>query len=187
LGARTVRGFVVTGRPGGVWVRGWMRGVGEVSRTRGGSGDRPGAGDQPTGAAPADVQWLLNHLRGVVAASSVVWAGRGMTLRQIITVHLIGALAPIALLDLAEVLGTRSPATSAMVDRLAQAGLVSRVPDPQDGRRVQLALTTEAASIIGETNPDTARRLHAVLRSMSPQIRRHVLDVLRDGVRRSST
>jgi DNA-binding MarR family transcriptional regulator len=105
-----------------------------------------------------------------------------MTLLELVVLHLISALAPVALIDLAEALGTRPPATSAMVDRLAKGGLVSRIPDPQDGRRIQLALTAQAVSVIGGTDPTTARRLQAVLQAMSRQIRRHVVDVLRDGI-----
>lgn len=42
-----------------------------------------------------------------------------------------GALAPVTLIDLARALGTKSPATSAMVDRLTHAGLVRRTLDPR--------------------------------------------------------
>jgi DNA-binding MarR family transcriptional regulator len=88
-----------------------------------------------------------------------------VTLVQLTTLHLIGALAPVTLIDLANALGTKSPATSAMVDRLTQAGLVRRT---RDRRRVQLTFTAETEPIIGDTDPDTARRLQAVLRGMSP-------------------
>jgi DNA-binding MarR family transcriptional regulator len=63
---------------------------------------------------------------------------------------------------------------------------VCRTPDPHDRRRVQLTLTTAAKPITGDTDPDTARRLHAALTSMSPQTRRHLLDILIDTVRRSA-
>ncbi|MDQ3900760.1 MAG: MarR family transcriptional regulator [Actinomycetota bacterium] len=134
-----------------------------------------------------DVDWLLTHLRAVVAASPpAVWAGRGMTLLQLITMHLISALAPVSLTDLAQALGTRPPATSAMVDRLAHAGMVCRTLDPHNRRRVELTLTTAATKIIGNTGADTAKRLHVVLTGMSPQIRRHLIDALRDSVHPST-
>ncbi len=133
-----------------------------------------------------DVDWLVAHLRVVVAASPVVWAGRGMTLLQLTALHLVSALAPVTLTDLAQALGTRSPATSAMVDRLTRAGLVCRTLDPQDRRRVQLTLTADAEPIVGDTDPDTARRLQAVLTGMSPQTRRHLIDILIDTIRRSA-
>jgi hypothetical protein len=40
--------------------------------------------------------------------------------------------------------------------------------------------------MIGDTDPDTARRLQAVLNGMSPRARRHVIDMLVDTIRRSA-
>jgi DNA-binding MarR family transcriptional regulator len=85
-----------------------------------------------------DVDWLVAHLHAVVAANCAVWAGSGLTLVQLTALHLIGALAPVSLLDLAQALGTKSPATSAMVDRLTHAELVCRTLDPWDRRCIQL-------------------------------------------------
>lgn len=133
---------------------------------------------------PQDVDWLIAHLQGVVAASSAVWAGRGLTLVQLTALHLIGALAAVSLTDLAQALGTKSPATSAMVDRLTHAGLVHRTLEPRDRRRVQLTLTAKAEPIIGDTDPGTVRRLQAVLNGISPLTRRHLVDLLIDTVRR---
>ncbi|HEX4100311.1 MAG: hypothetical protein WAN20_22235 [Pseudonocardiaceae bacterium] len=42
-----------------------------------------------------DVDWLVAHLRVMVAASPAVWAGRGMTLLQLSVLHRISALAPV--------------------------------------------------------------------------------------------
>lgn len=60
---------------------------------RGGrSGGQGATGGQPAGLVTAeDVAWLVAHLRVVVAASSAVWAGRGLTLLQLTVLHLIGA------------------------------------------------------------------------------------------------
>jgi DNA-binding MarR family transcriptional regulator len=72
-----------------------------------------------------------------------------------------------------------------MVDRLIHAGLVHRTLDPHNRRRVQLILTADAEPIIGGTDQDTARRLPTVLNDMSPQTRRHLIDILIDTIRRS--
>ena len=134
-----------------------------------------------------DIDWLMGHLREVVAASPpAVWAGRGMTLLQFSAMHLINALAPVSLTDLARALGTRPPATSAMVDRLTHVGMVCRTPDPQNRRRIRLTPTAAARMIIGDIGPDSARRLHAVLTGLSPQIRGHLIDVLRNSVQQSA-
>jgi DNA-binding MarR family transcriptional regulator len=146
-----------------------------------------GAVDHDAGVLTAeDVDWLVAHLRTVVVASPTVWAGRGMTLLQLTALHLISALAPVTLTDLAKALGTKPPATSAMVARLTHAGLVCRTPDPHNRRRVQLTLTADAEPIVSDTDPDTARRLQAVLNGMSPQTRRHLIDILIDTIRRST-
>jgi DNA-binding MarR family transcriptional regulator len=131
-----------------------------------------------------DIDWLIAHLQAIVAASPAVWSGRGMTLLQLIALHFISALAPVTLAKLAQALGTKPPAASAMVDRLTQAGLVCRTPDPQDRRRVQLTITAAAEPIVGDTDPDTARRLQTVLHAMSSQTHRPLIDILIDTVRR---
>ena len=151
------------------------------------SGAQRATGGQSAGVVTAqDVHWLVAHLRTVVAASAAVWAGRGMTLLQLVVLYLIRALAPVTLTDLGRALGTRPSATSAMVDRLAHAGLVCRTPDPQDHRRVQLTVTADAQPIVGDADPDTARRLQAVLNGLSPQTRCDVIDILIDSVRQSA-
>jgi DNA-binding MarR family transcriptional regulator len=142
-------------------------------------------GHQAKVVTAQDVDWLVAHLRAVVMASPAVWAGRGMTLLQLTALHLIGALAPVNLTELAKALGTRPPATSAMVDRLADTGLVCRTPDPHHRRRIHLTLTPDAQQIIGDTDPDTARRLQAVLTGMSPKARHYLIDILIDTIRRS--
>ena len=149
-------------------------------------GDSAGIGGHQAKVVTAqDIDWLVAHLRAVVMASPAVWAGRGMTLLQLTALHLIGALAPVSLTELAQALGTRPPATSAMVDRLTHAGLVCRTPDPRYRRRVHLVLTSEAQQIIGDTDPDTATRLQAVLTGMSPKARHHLIDILIETIRRS--
>ncbi|MGH3696833.1 MAG: MarR family winged helix-turn-helix transcriptional regulator [Pseudonocardiaceae bacterium] len=162
--------------------------MGDGGWTQARSNGRHATGGQLTDPVMAqDIDWLMTHLRDVVAASPpAVWAGRGMTLPQLTTMHLISALEPVSLADLARALGTRPPATSAMVDRLAHAGMVCRTQDPANRRRIQLTLTDAAKQIIGDTGPDTARRLHAVLAGMSAQARSHLIDVLRDSVQRSA-
>ncbi|MDQ4033493.1 MAG: MarR family transcriptional regulator [Actinomycetota bacterium] len=155
-----------------------------VSVTSCSDGDGVVADDSAAAVTTADVDWFIARLRSMVTASSAVWAGRGMTLLQLVALQFISALAPVTVSGLAQVLGTRPPATSAMVDRLARAGLVRRSPDPQDRRRVELTTTSAAQPIVGDTDEDTAQRLSAVVHAMSAQIRRPLIDLLVETVRR---
>ncbi|MGH3719772.1 MAG: MarR family winged helix-turn-helix transcriptional regulator [Pseudonocardiaceae bacterium] len=131
-----------------------------------------------------DARWLAGYLRKMVATRPAVWAGSEITLSQLIALHVISAKAPMTLIALSEALGTRPPATCAMVDRLARAGLVRRTPDPSDLRRVLLAVTSTAAQMIGKIDPDTARRLQTVLTTMGSAAQRVLTEVLKDTARR---
>jgi DNA-binding MarR family transcriptional regulator len=131
-----------------------------------------------------DARWLAGYLRKMVSTRPAAWAGSEMTLSQLIALHFISAKAPMTLIALSEALGTRPPATCAMVDRLARAGLVRRTPDPDDLRRVLLAVTSTSAQMIGKIDPDTARQLQAVLSSMGSAAQRVLTEVLKDTARR---
>jgi DNA-binding MarR family transcriptional regulator len=130
-------------------------------------------------ASTKEITWLVSYLRAVVAASPAAWAGKGMTLSQLTALHLISALAPVTLTDLAQALGTGLPATNAIVDRLTSIGLVCSTPDSQSRRRVRLTITAHAQPMVGQVDLHTAKRLQAALDSMRPQARRHLVDVLR--------
>jgi DNA-binding MarR family transcriptional regulator len=127
-----------------------------------------------------DAGWLAAHLRAMVMTRPGAWANSEMTLPQITALHYICAAGPVTLSGLADALGTGPPATCAMVDRLVRAGLVSRMPDPKDRRRIRLNATDAAGPMIGDIDLDTARRLHAVLNGMTAAARRCLSDVLRD-------
>ncbi|HEV7828337.1 MAG TPA: MarR family transcriptional regulator [Pseudonocardiaceae bacterium] len=131
-----------------------------------------------------DARWLADHLRKMVSSRPSAWAGTEMTLAQLVALHFISARAPITLTSLSEALGTRPPATSAMVDRLAVAGLVRRTRDPHDRRHVVLAVTGRAAAMIGKIDLQTARRLQGVLNNMGTAAQRCLTEVLRDTARR---
>jgi DNA-binding MarR family transcriptional regulator len=138
----------------------------------------------PSMVTTEDARWLAGYLRKMVSTRPAAWAGTELTLSQLIALHFISAKAPMTLLALSEALGTRPPATSAMVDRLARAGLVCRTPDPNDLRRVLLAVTSTAAQMIGKIDPDTARQFQAVLSSMGAAAQRVLTEVLKDTARR---
>jgi DNA-binding MarR family transcriptional regulator len=131
-----------------------------------------------------DARWLAGYLRKMVSSRPAAWAGSELTLSQLIALHIISAKAPMTLLSLSEALGTRPPATCAMVNRLARAGLVHRTPDPEDLRRVLLAVTSKSAQMIGKIDPDTARRLQVVLTTMGSAAQRVLTEVIKDTARR---
>ncbi|MDQ4104054.1 MAG: MarR family transcriptional regulator [Actinomycetota bacterium] len=134
---------------------------------------------------PEDARWLACYLRKMVSTRPAAWANSELTLSQLIALHFISAAkAPMTLISLSEALGTRPPATCAMVNRLARAGLVHRTPDPNDLRRVLLFVTSKSAQMIGKIDPDTARQLQVVLLSMGSSAQRVLTEVIKDTARR---
>ena len=70
---------------------------------------------------------------------------------------------PVGLAELGRRLGLGRPATTALADRLAARGLVRRVPDPDDRRRVRLVLSDDAAATAAEITVGLTRRMSAPL------------------------
>ena len=131
-----------------------------------------------------DAHWLADHLRKMVSSRPAAWAGSELTLAQLLALHFISAKAPMSLMSLSHALGLRPPATSAMVDRLARAGLVCRRPDPADRRRVLLTVTAHAVTMMGKIDPQTARRVHRVVARMGAVAQRCLIEVVKDTARR---
>lgn len=159
----------------------------EQRRCTGTPGTRNNSPGRRTGSVTSqDAEWLAGHLRALIMTCPTQWAATEMTLSQLTALHFIRAQAPVTLAGLAEELGTRPPATCAMVDRLTRAGLVCRTPDPRDHRRVQVSVTSKAEPMIGDVDLDTARRMRAVLVGMRPAARRYLLEALGETARRLS-
>lgn len=163
----------------------WMR---DRGRSEGTTDEQQDGGHPATargGAVTAQqAQWLAEYLRGLVTAHPTAWAATDVTLSQLMALHFIRACSPVTLAGLADELGTRPPATCAMVDRLVRAGLVTRMPDPEDQRRIRVVVSGPAEPMIGEIDLETARRLQAVLAGMSATARRYLAEALNDTARR---
>lgn len=122
--------------------------------------------------------WLVHHLQSLIEIDPLTWATSDLTLHQFMALHFICARSPISLSGLCDQLGTRPPATSALVDRLTRAGLVDRHTDPADHRRIRITTTDRAARALGHIDLDTAQRAHSILSTMSTTARRRLGDAL---------
>jgi DNA-binding MarR family transcriptional regulator len=64
---------------------------------------------------------------------------------------------------LAERLAVKPPTVTSVVDGLVGRGLVERQPDPNDRRRLPLALTTDGAALVRQANTAVGERLFDLL------------------------
>ena len=65
------------------------------------------------------------------------------------------------------------------IDRLEAKGLVARVPDPNDGRGVQVVLTTDGRTRVDDALTDLLAHEREILSALPSEDRDHLADLLR--------
>lgn len=78
---------------------------------------------------------------------------------EVATLARIRRCAPITPSDLARAEHVRPPSMTAILERLAQLGLIRREPHPHDGRRVLVSLTPEGETFLERTRAVRTRWL----------------------------
>lgn len=101
--------------------------------------------------------WLRRGPRGDVSATGLSVLDR------------LDAAGPLRVTDLASAEGVTQPATTALVNRLADAGWVVREPDPDDGRAQRVCLTRDGRDRLHRHRAERSRRLAARLAALEPQ------------------
>ena len=85
---------------------------------------------------------------------------------------------PYGMGELGGVLGSAKSSLTGLVDRTAQRGLVRRVPDPQDGRAVQIALTANGRELAEEFYTATCQRIEELPAGLGDADRDVLADLL---------
>ncbi|WP_440107352.1 MarR family winged helix-turn-helix transcriptional regulator [Streptosporangium sp. H16] len=122
-----------------------------------------------TSGGSRDVEHLASRLRMLALQRSDAWLDLDLTLPQLRVLFAVRRRNGCTVSELAETLGRRLAATSALVNRMVRAGLLYRVSDPDDHRRIRLKLTDEAEQMLTTTDQRSAERFAAVLGRMSAQ------------------
>lgn len=114
-------------------------------------GPRPRApwGDGPPPWAPH----AGHHGRGPHSGAGIPpWAGRGGRMGGPARLRLLDALAgaehPLTVSEAAEAVGVDQPRASRLVQQGVELGLVRREPDPEDARRIRIALTDAGTALV---------------------------------------
>lgn len=68
------------------------------------------------------------------------------------------------------------------VNQMEEAGFVTRKPDPQDGRAIQLFLTPKGQKLHQQTHDFRCRKFNRLLRDLTPQDRSTLLTILERSV-----
>jgi DNA-binding MarR family transcriptional regulator len=73
---------------------------------------------------------------------------------------------------LAALMGHTTPATTGLVDRLAEAGLVERFATPSDRRQVLVRITNKGRNLVEEMKTELIYNLHGIAANLGPEERR---------------
>lgn len=90
----------------------------------------------------------------------------------------LARLGPMSLNDFAAALYLEKSSASRLVDGLERKGLLSRSPDPEDGRYVQLALTERGRKLTQRIRRDLIGERVEILRRLAPAERKVVVEAI---------
>jgi MarR family transcriptional regulator, organic hydroperoxide resistance regulator len=116
------------------------------------------------------VESVVDAQRAVVRALHAAgpsWLELNLTMAQLKTLVLLADDGPMHIGQIAEGLEVTLPTASYQVDRLVRAGLVSRVEDERDRRRMLVQLSDKADELLRSLRHGRAGQLRAWLDSMS--------------------
>jgi DNA-binding MarR family transcriptional regulator len=105
--------------------------------------------------------WSVHH--ALEAASERMEASIGLTAAQRIVVRTLGRFPGTTPGRLAELLGVHPGTISTQIRRLEARGLVTRLRDPRDARRVMLGLTLEGRAFDRPMDGTVEQALHAAI------------------------
>ena len=126
-------------------------------------------------AHPADLAKLIEELMSHIHRRSAddtlaVMNAAGLTMAQMVTLHLLTKLGPVSVSSIATCLTLSAPATSHLVDRMVVAGLVGRTEDPIDRRHKRIEITSTGRELIEGTNDRRAREFSRILSSLTSEV-----------------
>ena len=122
----------------------------------------PNPGNDLALGVAAGIERLLSLLRWLTPPD-------GLSFTAAATLATLDRSGPSRLTLLAVQEGVTQPAMTQLVGRLQDAGLVTRTPDPNDRRVVEVSITAEGSALLLKRRAARAERLAGMLARLSPQ------------------
>ena len=117
------------------------------------------------------IEEMMSHIHRRSADDTLaVMNEAGLTMAQMVALHLLTHLGPVSVSSIAACLKLSPPATSHLVDRMVVAGLVGRSEDPFDRRHKRIEITSTGRDLIEGTNERRTREFTRVLSSLTGEV-----------------
>jgi len=126
--------------------------------------------------------WWMVMAAASLGEDLVILAETGLTLPQVLTLYRLHDASPQCVSSIAAFLHLSQPATSQLLGRLVDEGLVDRSEDPGDRRRKRLALTTKGARLVTRLIDAKSRGLDHAANRLSPALRSRLACVLQEAL-----
>jgi DNA-binding MarR family transcriptional regulator len=117
------------------------------------------------------IEEMMSHIHRRSADDTLAVMNEvGLTMAQMVALHLLTHLGPVSVSSIAACLKLSPPATSHLVDRMVVAGLVGRTEDPVDRRHKRIEITSTGRDLIEGTNDRRTREFTLVLSSLTSEV-----------------
>ena len=117
------------------------------------------------------IEEMMSHIHRRSADDTLAVMNEvGLTMAQMVALHLLTHLGPVSVSSIAACLKLSPPATSHLVDRMVVAGLIGRTEDPIDRRHKRIEITSTGRDLIEGTNDRRTREFTRVLSSLSAEV-----------------
>lgn len=143
----------------------------DASPERADPGGPPGRPDPDAPAERALAAGVAARIERLIRLFRWLSPPDGLSLTAAATLATLERSGPHRLTSLAAREGVTQPAMTQLIARMEHMGLVSREPDPADGRVVQVNITGEGAALLARRRSVRAERLAGILARLSPQER----------------
>jgi DNA-binding MarR family transcriptional regulator len=122
--------------------------------------------------APASLHlFMCAYMRRSVADMTAMLQDLELSMPQMGTLHFLNAEGTQSVSAIARHLGLSLAATSHLIDRLVQRGLLTRSEDPSDRRHKRVALAPEGVTLIAQVNERAIASLEAMLENVPKDVR----------------
>ncbi|HEY0616230.1 MAG TPA: MarR family transcriptional regulator, partial [Kribbella sp.] len=125
--------------------------------------------------SPADRELDLDELTTAIEDFNTIFirlaSVRRLNFSALSVLHTLARKGPLRLTELTATEQLKQPALTSLVAKLEQDGLVSRRPDPRDGRAVLLSLTREGKQVVRSRHADRIANLSRLVDQLNDEER----------------
>jgi DNA-binding MarR family transcriptional regulator len=125
--------------------------------------------------SPADRELDLDELTTAIEDFNTIFirlpSVRRLNFSALSVLHTLSRKGPLRLTELTATEQLKQPALTSLVAKLEQDGLVSRRPDPRDGRAVLLSLTREGKQVVRSRHADRIANLSRLVGQLNDEER----------------